>query len=297
MKRTRYYFTGFIFSVVFILTILWLMKDDTAVKKQETENKQGYSITRQIRYSYTLQNKTNQVIRNAEFKTYGPVKQTATQLCKHIETSHPYELIADEYGNQVIHFIINEFPPYATKIIKIKADLLMADTALSMSRNKNQHFLAPEKYIESGHKLIAEKAQKLKSPVNIFEWVSKNIKYEGYIKNPRGAFYAFTKRSGDCTEFMYLFTAMCRSVGIPARGIGGYICTKDTILKPSAYHNWAEFYDNGVWHISDPQNRVIMSNSEDYIAMRIIRNSDEESGKQFQRFWFKGEGLKVKMNL
>ena len=44
----------------------------------------------------------------------------------------------------------------------------------------------------------------------IFQWVSQNVKDDGYSAKDRGALYALTNRKGDCTEFMYLFVALCR---------------------------------------------------------------------------------------
>jgi hypothetical protein len=48
-------------------------------------HKSNYSILRQIQYSFTLQNKTNRLLEKAEFWTYAPVKQTATQRTIHLE--------------------------------------------------------------------------------------------------------------------------------------------------------------------------------------------------------------------
>jgi len=96
---------------------------------------------------------------------------------------------------------------------------------------------------------------------------------------------------------MYLFAALCRANNIPARGIGGYISTQNKILKPGDYHNWAEFYLDGTWRISDPQNKVFMKDQANYIAMRLINASTDSSIEPFNKFRFKGAGLKVKMNL
>ena len=103
-------------------------------------------------------------------------------------------------------------------------------------------------------------------------------------------------KKGDCTEYMSSFVALCRASGIAARGIGGYICPESSKIKSAAYHNWAEFYHNGSWQIADPQNNVLMQNQADYIAMRIIRASEDNPMGSFNRFRVKGEGLKVKMN-
>lgn len=71
----------------------------------------------------------------------------------------------------------------------------------------------------------------------IYGWIVKNIIYE--IQGQEfGARYAFYNRKGDCTEFATLFVAMCRSEGIPARLVHGYLYDSDT----SAGHMWAEFY-------------------------------------------------------
>ena len=111
----------------------------------------------------------------------------------------------------------------------------------------------------------------------------------------RGALYALKYKKGDCTEYMHLFAALCRVNNIPARGIGGYICRGNCILKPSGYHNWAEFYDAGTWYSVDPQNKVFMKNSSDYIAMRIIGDTTGNPMGTYHRFRFKGEGLAVRM--
>jgi transglutaminase superfamily protein len=264
----------------------------------------NYSIHRQIRYSFTLQNTTNQLLKNAEFWTYAPVKQTPTQRCVGLETSHPYELILDDIGNQILYFRFDTIPPYSTKIITIKADLELSNTPNQIIVPDLQPFLRSEKYVESDDPKLSEFAgrfkdsEQVKTAENIFRWVAGNVKYTGYVGNDRGALYGFNHKKGDCTEYMYLFAAFSRANKIPARCIGGYICRENTILKPSAYHNWAEIYEDHTWRNVDPQNKVFMQSQSDYIAMRIIGNT--KSGRNpmgdYQRFRFSGDGLKVKMN-
>ena len=95
---------------------------------------------------------------------------------------------------------------------------------------------------------------------------------------------------------MYLFVALCRANGMAARGIGGYVCSENTVLKPNDYHNWAEFYQDGAWRIADPQKKVFAQNQSDYIGMRVIGKSQKNPIGKFHRFRFEGKGLKVKMN-
>lgn len=261
-----------------------------------------HPISRQIQYSFTLQNKTNRLLKEAEFWTYAPVRQTSVQRCVRLEASHPYQLILDDLGNQILHFTLNNLPPYATKIITIKADLALSDTPNMIPIQDLQPFLRAEDYIESDDPGLSQFAKRFKAPnptkiaEDIFHWVADNVQYAGYLKNDRGALYALRNKKGDCTEFMYLFVALCRVNHIPARGIGGYVYSENNILKPDAYHNWEKFYDDGVWKIADPQKKVFMQIQSNYIAMRLIGESPRNPMGKLHRFQFTGNGLKVKMN-
>jgi transglutaminase-like putative cysteine protease len=261
-----------------------------------------YSLPREVQYGFTLQNKTNRLLEEAEFWTYAPVKKTAAQQVIKLETSHPYKLITDDLGNQILYFEFQNLPPFSTKIIKIKAFLELFSIPNKVAIHDLQPFLQPEKYIESDNPELIGFANKFMSagPVNtaknIFRWVADNVEYTGYLKDNHGALYAFKNRKGDCTEYMSLFVALARANNVPSRGIGGYITTANAILKPYEYHNWAEFYDDGVWKIADPQNKVFMQDQSHYIAMRIIGESDNNPMGDFDRYRYAGDGLNVKMN-
>lgn len=281
------------------LVCIWLFvkKDDRPVVLEA-----HYSIPRQIRYGFTLQNTTNRLLKRAELWTYAPVKQTSTQRCVRLETSHPYRLISDDLGNQILHFTLDSLPPYATKIITIKADLELSDTSNPITVENPLRFVHSERYIESDHPELSQFAEKFKdqqpakTAKNAFQWVADHLKYTGYSPNERGALYALRNKQGDCTEFAYLFAALCRANRIPTRCIGGYIVKENSIIKPSTYHNWAEIYENGTWQPVDPQNRVFKEKPSQFVAMRIIGDTKGNPMGEHHRFRFEGEGLKVQMN-
>lgn len=297
MKKFMIFTAGFCFIIICAIKI-HVNKNTVSSDFSLRE----YSIPRQVQYHFTLQNKSNRLLKQTEFRTYAPVKLTATQHCSRIQSSHPYKLITDVLGNQILNFTFDEFLPYATRIVTVTAELLISNRANPLPEQDLQTFLVPEKYIEADASEIYDLAKTLKAPTplktaeTIFRWVADNIQYVGYLRNDRGALYALRHREGDCTEFMYLFAALCRANHIPVRCMGGYICRKNRILKPADYHNWAEFYHDGVWRISDPQNKVFMKNASNYIAMRLIRESTNTPALQFNRYRCKGEGLNVKMN-
>lgn len=265
-------------------------------------NQKTYTLPKQIRYSFTLQNKTNQICKNVKFWAYAPVKLTSTQSCQNIESSDIFQLFSDQSGNQILQFSFDKFPPFATRIVTIKADLLMSDKANKISAEDATIFLQSEKLIEADHPDIIRLARSLgnrnlfKTVENIFNWVSGNITYSGYDRVDRGALYAFTEKKGDCTEYALLFAALCRADEIPARSVLGYISFDNNILKPSGFHNWVEFFNGSIWQIADPQNKILMKNSSAYVAMKIVNNTNKNPLNEFDRFHVQEEGINVIMN-
>lgn len=276
-----------------------LLSDDSGQLKPKAA---GYSIAKNIQYSYTLQNKTNRVIEKAEFWAHAPVKQTASQRCQDLTANYPFQLVSDKDGNQVLHFTFENLAPYASRIITVKANLMVSRAANPIAAEPEASDLLPEKYIESDHPAIRRAAAELqesdatKTIHAVFRWVASHVRYSGYAAQDRGALYALQHKKGDCTEYMDLFVALCRANGLPARRIGGYISPQNAVLKARDYHNWGEFYAGGTWQIADPQNNVLMQNQDDYIAMRIIRTSADNPLGTYKRFQVKGEGLKARMN-
>ena len=285
------------------LTFLLLFQGFHPALAVEPQTEQALFSSRTIQFSFTLTNTTNTLLPKAKFLTYAPIGNSNShhQLIS-LTCSHPYETVHDDLGNRILRFTFTNIPPFATKIITIKAELLLSHKPKSTQNQGIQRFLRPEPFIESDHPEIIHLAEKLtkenqtETADNIFRWVAQNIEYTGYASRPQGALYAARNRKGDCTEYTALFVALCRAASIPARGIGGYIAAENTVLKPADYHNWAEFYEDGVWKLADPQKKVFRKNQADYIAMRIIGELTESPMGKFSRFKAKGEGVKVVMN-
>ena len=261
-----------------------------------------YSSSRQIQYSFTLHNKSNRVVDQAELWTFAPVKQTASQRCLDLQSNYPYRLLTGDNGNQVLHFKFDNLPPYSSRVVTVRADLLVSPTAGPMSESPSPQDINPQKFIESDHPAIKRLARDLRMSSasetieKVFRWVSANVRYSGYAANDRGALYALKHKKADCTEYANLFVALCRANGIAARTVGGYLSAQNSVLKAGDYHNWGEFYENGTWKVADPQNRVIKRNADNYIAMRIINPSEDDPMGLYHRFRLEGEGLMVRMN-
>lgn len=255
--------------------------------------------TIRILYRLTVQNTTARPLSNTKVAAYAPVLRTATQHCREIQASHPYTLTKDELGSQSLAFQWDIFPPLSTKIITIKSNIEIWKKPQRDKTYTIKDFLQPEPFIESDDSQIRMQATKLKAKTslqtvkNTFDWVANHIEYKGYVNRNRGAAYALKYRKGDCTEYAFLFVALCRANNIPARPLAGFVCSKSMVVDFGDYHNWAEFYLDGRWHIADPQNKRFMSNTPYYIAFQNIVPSKGTDGFLVSKV--DGVGLKVKI--
>jgi len=112
-----------------------------------------------------------------------------------------------------------------------------------------------ETHVEAANPEIVQKAQEIvgtetnayRAARSISRWVHDNIKYEVHPEDV-GALWTLENRKGDCGEFSFLFTALCRAVGIPARVMVGFASPKllDGGFFPDSEsmgtHQWAEVY-------------------------------------------------------
>jgi hypothetical protein len=261
-------------------------------------------VARKVQYGFTLQNTRGEVLPLSELWVCGPAARTSSQACRQIGSTHPYLLTTDAFGNQLLHFSFTNLPPYGVKIINIEADLDLTESpteAVLPSGTAITDWLKPERFVEienTGFLRLApslEGTNAITKAEAIFRWVRGNVESTAYSAKDQGALYALRERKGDCTEHMYLFLALCRHSQVPARGLGGYVCPRNMILRPTDYHNWAEFYDGNRWQLADPYRNVFMPKSAEYVATRILGGTNGPLGN-FLRFHYRGDGLKVEMN-
>ncbi|MFZ5571307.1 MAG: transglutaminase-like domain-containing protein [Thermodesulfobacteriota bacterium] len=294
----RYAIAGLALIIGAIVALWMVLVDPFGIKTGDSH----YVHPRMVRYGFTVTNTTNQLIRNAELLVRAPVKRTAHQICSQLTVSAQFQTLEDQLGNQVLRLILTEMPPFGTRIITVTADLMMADAPGRISLDDEAVWLAAEPFVEAADPDIRAEAKKLaagnpmETAARINAWTADHIDYSGYTANERGAQYAYKNRKGDCTEYMDLFVALSRAAGIPARGIGGFICPESANLAPAGYHNWAEFHDGKTWKTADPQNRMFVEKARDYVVMRVISASREKTEMRFDRFRMTTEGLKVVMN-
>jgi hypothetical protein len=124
-------------------------------------------------------------------------------------------------------------------------------------------YLGPSMGINPASPKLVKVAAGLKSPdsvrtvQNVAGWMRKNITYKLTYKGIekldfKTAEELLERGSAECLGQAFLFTALCRAAGVPARYVWGVYM----LPTPGGYasHNWVEVYITGVgWVPVDPQ--------------------------------------------
>lgn len=264
-------------------------------------NEQITFITRHLRYTFTLQNKGNQLLQDSEVRIFAPVAHTTSQTVLNINATEPFQTERDELGNQKLVFKLT-IPPYGIKTLSIDSEVQLRSKPERIGPIELKDYLTAAPFIETDNALIREKAKIFSvAPAKqraqkIYDWVRSNINSVEYSQENRGALFALTNRKGDCTEMAFLFTALARVNSIPSRIAAGFVVKDNSLLKPADYHNWAEFYENDAWHIVDAQKQMFDNGYSDYIAFRIFDSGKNSNLSEAQRFMSFDPALVVKMN-
>jgi hypothetical protein len=116
-----------------------------------------------------------------------------------------------------------------------------------------KQYTSPEEYVESDDPLIVSTAKTIVAGFGktdyhamvreIYRFVVNHLSYK-LQQEERGALWALEHRQGDCSEYSYLFVALCRAVGIPARIQAGFAFSSYNEETENG-HMWAEYYLEG----------------------------------------------------
>lgn len=212
-------------------------------------------------------------------RTLLPMDIIDKQSLKKIDFSIQPDSIFIKEGRKYVDFSFKNIKAAFTLNIKIK--ILIKSGVISRTTNTEslEKYLQPEKFIEVNDPKILATAKKLRAN-NKLQTVIKTLKFlhhhfssdSKYYAEAIGARKALELRSGDCTEYCDLFTALCRANNIGVRVIEGLISNFN--LTPR--HSWVEFYDedNNVWIRLDPtKNKTFQKKSNlGYIQLSNTRN-------------------------
>ena len=283
---------GTFIAVVAVMAVLFRPPGEKTSQEED-------SLVRHISYTLAVTNKSPALIEKADFSVLGPNSHTRSQQCDHIDADRRFSVRKDELNNQVLQFSLENLPPFAVKMIHVRADVSLQRSSSPVRLENRESYLLDQPQLHLDNRSLQQQAKKLlgendlQTVTEIYRWITANIAKTGYSEKERGALYALHKRGGDCTEFMHLFIALCRINRIPARGVSGYIVAQDKHLSPDQLHDWAEAYIGGRWQLVDSYNKVFMENEGQYVVMRV--HGDRRGGGFFHRWQTDDKRLHIAM--
>jgi transglutaminase-like putative cysteine protease len=81
---------------------------------------------------------------------------------------------------------------------------------------------------------------------------------------------AFALKRGVCQDLTHIFIAAARSMGVPARYVGGYFHRADGVVAQEAGHAWAEAYVDGLgWVGFDAANGISPTDAHVRVAVGL----------------------------
>ena len=264
----------------------------------------------QLQYDFHVTGETSKIL----FRVPVPISIPNRQEILDVKYSVKPRRVHSKDSNNYAEFLFKRPQKRITITIDIKAKLYKYD--LSMARKNKEEplsqedlksFLAAEKYIETEDVLVQRAADglggkdELSTVKNIYEYVIDSITYSGYMEADHGAVYALKKKKGDCSEYSYLFAALCRANNIPAKVVEGY--TFDGEKEPR--HAWAEVYfEKYGWVPFDPakgdvehvglRKKRFQSLSPVYVYLPPTNDEKRVENYHYSAYWYWGDKIQFK---
>jgi len=215
----------------------------------------------------------------AHIKTFAPVNNTKQQIVKEQGLSDSFTFaLANEGENRRMIWQGSGISgqnkvEYQVTLKSARVKYIFNDeTEMNVPvTDQLQRYLEPSEEIQSGSPAIARKAleitegkETLYAKVRaIHEYVMNEIRYINF-SGVLDAEACMLLGEGSCNGKSRLFVAMARTLGIPARVVGGIILNKS---PKRTIHQWVELFINGQWVPFCPTNNYFAELPKNYITL------------------------------
>ncbi len=183
----------------------------------------------------------------------------------------PTALVTDQWGQKSAHYHFSDVAPgqVVTAKMEVEAELFTV-----------RYFLFPEKvgslsdvpkeikdrYLGDGSKFwvkdryVQGMARKVVGDETNCYWIARKLLdyVTGKIKYDLDGVWdiaptVLRRGSGSCSEYSFVYIALCRAAGLPARYVGSLVVRYDDASTDEVYHRWPEVYLPGYgWIPIDP---------------------------------------------
>lgn len=168
--------------------------------------------------------------------------------------------VTDKWGQKTAHYQFRNIPSGEVREGKMTATVSTAEVRYFIFPDKvggldeipaelTGQYLENNEKFQYDHEVIRDAVRKVvgdeKNPYwiarRIFNHLIDNMYYEmtgGWNTAPT----VLERGNGSCSEYTFVFIAMCRASGIPARYVGSVVERGDVAGMDNVFHRWAEIY-------------------------------------------------------
>jgi len=220
---------------------------------------EGQTIREKTPYGWTLEKTTA----NDALNTINTAPVTADVLAgSMVPVDHPIRQPREAIRLRVAFYGSDTLPDISSPTFQ-EAIIERGTNSVVLERHRGgythdpniERWLKPESFIQSNDPEIRQQAAQLirnaNDPIDIARqinrWVFTHVRKEPAISLP-SALDVLRQRQGDCNEHTYLFVALARAAGIPAKPLTGLLYYKDGFY----YHAWVAVYTGEEWVELDP---------------------------------------------
>ncbi|GAE26114.1 transglutaminase [Halalkalibacter wakoensis JCM 9140] len=247
-----------------------------------------YEVLQSTHYQYSMP--IRQSINQSIFK---PLSNDYQQVLSYDQVINPEAFCSehrDYWNNDVATFYI--WAPHHELLVKTKSMIELNHPVIDMNmtneteiemdsesfKQRFAEFLMKTDYTTLSDDQLASIKEELGSDtVDRYTFVKRlnTYIYEQYQYMPGStnvkttAAEAFSKKTGVCQDFTHVMLAICRSKGIPARYVSGYIYSGEDVAMrgDSVTHAWVEvFFPPYGWIGFDPTNNMLAQNQHICVA-------------------------------
>jgi hypothetical protein len=245
-----------------------------------------------LEYTNQVRNYGPGLVKDLDIYLAIPENLPNQELLSEIEYSpQPTDFLTDKWGQQVAHYRFQniEATQFVTVGMKIKAKLFnvryyifpeRAGELKDIPQDIKERFLADDtKYSindpfiqRSTKEAVGEETNAYWIARKIFNYVIERISYElagGWNIAPT----VLKRGTGSCSEYAFVYIAMSRAAGLPARYVGCVAVRGDDASVDEVFHRWIEVYlPNYGWIPLDPSWGDYPSPSDAANAIGTLRN-------------------------
>ncbi len=183
----------------------------------------------------------------------------------------PTDFVTDQWGQRFAHFVYTDVKPGQTVRSTMRVRVTVYDVTFFVRPEKVGGLEAipaeiAKRYLQDGSKYmlndpviqqaVKEAVGEEKNPYwiarKIYRYLMDKMYYElagGWNVAPK----VLARGNGSCSEYSFVYIAMARAAGLPARYVGSVVVRGDDASLDDVFHRWVEVYFPGYgWVPVDP---------------------------------------------